>query len=393
MDGRKVIHRLRVRVAFFSFFFFFQVYYFINMEDDPPYHPTYVFSAPAVGFAPPTLTTKCDSVQRSRFVFHLRNVFRLVATFPTIITLFIAEGLLAICIYFDKYARIHPNLFLTCLVFPLAFSINIAYQRRERALDDVALLKSAGFAWFCLHQEWHTKLADPYHMELPFDDLHHKKYGKWHLDVTYGVLKDLFSLISVYLSTPDTEYGINSKKKSHRIKGRNVLLQEIYCRLQEISAANERLRVASQAAAGLQNPSFVQPPILTRPIHWAYFITQAFEKLRGIRDYRSPTSIRSFTKALTWMVPCLLAPYFSWVAHDYQIWAAYFVCAFVTIILSALRDVQDFGENPFLPIGEDDIDNLNLKDLNLKWETQTIQSVWPPPPEPPAMFTNNSFEH
>eukprot|EP01060_Flectonema_neradi_P011695 TRINITY_DN18703_c0_g1_i1.p1 TRINITY_DN18703_c0_g1~~TRINITY_DN18703_c0_g1_i1.p1 ORF type:complete len:361 (+),score=53.61 TRINITY_DN18703_c0_g1_i1:81-1163(+) len=350
-------------------------------DEEQMFHPSYKFSAPAVGFAPPTLT-RFDSVQRGRLLFHLRNIYRLVATFPTIVTLLVAEGLLILCIYYDKYARIHPNLFLTCLVFPLAFSINIASQRRERALDDVALLKSAAFAWFCLHQEWHTKLVDPKHTELPHSHPHHSKYGKWHLQVTYDVLKDLLSLIGIYLSTPDTEYGVNSKKKRSRIKGRNVLLQEIYGRLAAISDANERLRVASQAAASIQHPLFVQPPILTRPIHWAYFITQAFEKLRGIRDYRSPTSIRSFTKALTWLVPCLLAPYFSWVAHDYQNWAAYFVCAFVTVILSALRDVQDFGENPFLPIGEDDIDNLNLKDLNLQWDSSAFQSPTPPPPEP-----------
>ena len=52
------------------------------------------------------------------------------------------------------------------------------------------------------------------------------------------------------------------------------------------------------------------------------------------------------------------------------------------IVLSSLRLIQDYGENPFTPVGKQDVDNLNLTELNINWNP-TIQEtphIGDPPP-------------
>ena len=41
------------------------------------------------------------------------------------------------------------NLFVTPIAFPLAFSINTDFQRREKVLEDLAVFKSSGLS-FCI---------------------------------------------------------------------------------------------------------------------------------------------------------------------------------------------------------------------------------------------------
>ena len=308
-----------------------------------PFSPAYQFTAPAVGHVPPMFTGCCDLQQRQRAWFHAQNVARLLLSWGTLTTLLLAEGATALCLHYGGDVQLHPAIFITVLVFPLAFSINATYQRRERALDDLAILKSSSVAWFLLHQEWAAKLVDPKLCELPERKLkrhterlkqHNIAYGKWHLEHTYTTLQVLFKEISVYLSTTDTQYAIDSDMpgKQGRVAGRNEMLRRISYAFKEVSFANERLRMASLAAAKTNLGYFpVQAPILTRPIHWTFFMLQAWEKLRGIREYRSPTSIRSFTKILTFTVPSLMAPYWAYLGELNGHWSAYYACAFMAV--------------------------------------------------------------
>ncbi|KAJ9464128.1 hypothetical protein DIPPA_18955 [Diplonema papillatum] len=367
----------------------------MNRSKDRPYEPFFRYVAPDIGFVPPTYY-ECHDIRHhfSRQAFHLRNVLRVVFSFSTMNALILSELSTFLCIYYGAYANIHPNLFLTVFVFPLAFSINAVYQRRERALDELATLKAAATTFFLLHQEWHVFMADPAYLEFhtvadtKFSKLwiaHNEQYAQWHLHKVYTTVQRLLDDIRTYLSTPDTAYDpeVHGSRAS-RVSARHVLLKRVYKGIRELSDANERLRRGQTTAAVLKVPLAVQPPILTRPIHWMYFMVQAFEKVRGIRDYRSPTTIRSFTKTLSWTVPLLLTPYYAYLAHEFEDWVAYFVCFFVTLILGSYRIIQDFGENPFLPIGEEVIDNLNLNDLSIDWSSTSLVFSHDPP-KPPSV--------
>ena len=53
-----------------------------------------------------------------------------------------------VSVYFFQWADISfdipVNLFVTPIAFPLAFSINTDFQRREKVLEDLAVFKSSG---------------------------------------------------------------------------------------------------------------------------------------------------------------------------------------------------------------------------------------------------------
>jgi predicted membrane chloride channel (bestrophin family) len=51
-----------------------------------------------------------------------------------------------LCLYFEITANFPLTLLATAIVFPIVFSINSAYKRRESALDDYGSLKPHGRA-------------------------------------------------------------------------------------------------------------------------------------------------------------------------------------------------------------------------------------------------------
>eukprot|EP01065_Artemidia_motanka_P000609 TRINITY_DN10286_c0_g1_i2.p1 TRINITY_DN10286_c0_g1~~TRINITY_DN10286_c0_g1_i2.p1 ORF type:complete len:718 (+),score=175.53 TRINITY_DN10286_c0_g1_i2:67-2220(+) len=342
-----------------------------NVEGPYGMVPWYAFNGtPSRGFFSSSSLRKCSGAAWRRRWFHLRNLARVGITMDSLLCLFLAELFCYFCIHTGAYARIHPNLFIACVVFPLAFAINAAYLRRERALDELGVLKSSALSFFHLHMDWHQHLKDPRAVELykpsrltgpdlALPEWHHQVWGRRHLLETYVSLAAFLHAVRVYLITDDLDFrDVNTTGpdavpcRSERRRVRNECLREVYTRLQELSGANERLRLAAAGTCSLKLPFAVDGPIITRPIHWLYMITQSWEKVRNVRDHRTPASIRSYTKTLTWLVPILLTPYYAWLAHDYDDWAAYYTCFFVSLAFNCLRTVQDFQENPFTPIGD-----------------------------------------
>eukprot|EP01063_Lacrimia_lanifica_P025754 TRINITY_DN3370_c0_g1_i3.p1 TRINITY_DN3370_c0_g1~~TRINITY_DN3370_c0_g1_i3.p1 ORF type:complete len:427 (+),score=96.89 TRINITY_DN3370_c0_g1_i3:45-1325(+) len=343
-----------------------------------PFLPNYKFAGPAVGFMPPRFTRFCDAQQRQRFGMHAVNVGKILLTPNCLITLVLAETALFLCRHYKFEIMIHVAVFITVVVFPLAFSINTVFQRRDRALDDLALLKSAGLAWFLLHQEWHDKLADPQCAKMSPAEIDAMKndpaqynalvttFCSGHLSQAHDELRTLFKKIRLYLTTPDWHYAYatgDENCKDSRVRGRNQMLQNVFAAFQKVSACNERLRMGANAAAHIKVPHVIQPPIIARLMHWTFFMIQSFEKLRGIREYRSPVTIRSFTKTLTFVGPIGLTPYFSYLAGTYKSeWIGYALCAFISFAFTAMTHVQGMGENVF---GNANNDTLALNDFDI----------------------------
>ena len=82
----------------------------------------------------------------------------------------------------------------------------------------------------------------------------------------------------------------------------------------------------------------------------------SFERLRVIREYRSPRSIRSFTKIFIFALPLLLAPYYVHLGRIVKnSWSPYFIAVLVAFLFGALQGVQDKLDDPFDGMSEDDI--------------------------------------
>ena len=82
----------------------------------------------------------------------------------------------------------------------------------------------------------------------------------------------------------------------------------------------------------------------------------SFERLRVIREYRSPRTIRSFTKVFIFIMPIVLSPYYVHMGYRSQnTWSPYFIAVLSTFIFGTLQGVQDVLDDPFDGISEDDI--------------------------------------
>lgn len=112
----------------------------------------------------------------------------------------------------------------------------------------------------------------------------------------------------------------------------------------------------------------------------------SFERLRVVREYRSPRTIRAFTKVLIFFLPLLLSPYYIYVGRSSvhtttgtaklaepvttasptpmmqqsetkrgTAWPAYFLAVLVSFVFGSLQAVEDALDDPFDGISEDDI--------------------------------------
>eukprot|EP01062_Namystynia_karyoxenos_P045838 TRINITY_DN34146_c0_g1_i1.p1 TRINITY_DN34146_c0_g1~~TRINITY_DN34146_c0_g1_i1.p1 ORF type:complete len:617 (+),score=211.37 TRINITY_DN34146_c0_g1_i1:78-1853(+) len=307
------------------------------------------------------------------------------------------------CIYWRLTAQTHPNLFITCVVFPLAFSIHSAFHRHERALDELGTMRAAVQACFQLHVDWHLQLTDPaqqdvYGRSAPSEQprtrkeqdeeglrwqRYHRAWGRAHLRSTYGSCVEFLDAATAYFRGSDMDWHDRRRRAAGSEHPRDAQLRRVYAAIRALSEANERLRSAAKATEQRANDPrcpdaifFVAAPFLTRPIHWTYMLGQSFEKVRGIRDHRSPTSVRSYTKTGTFIVPIALGPWLAWLAGEYENWVAYYVCFCVTLVFSALREVQDTIENPFsTEHSVAGVESFSLLDLILETRPLTLSAA------------------
>lgn len=219
---------------------------------------------------------------------------------------------------------IHVSLLVSPIVFPLAFSINCDFQRREKVLEDLALFKSSGLVWYFCMREWKQAAG--------LDNA-------WMTAVHYK-LKSLLFHLEEYLLT-------------EKIDHRKVILRAIYEDFSDTNQIIERVRAS---------PLPANTAIISRSLHLFNMMCLAFERLRVIREYRSPRSIRSFNKVFIMFLPVLLAPYFVYQGiKSKNEWGPYYVAVMVAFVFSVLQGVQDKLDNPFDGMSEDDI-NLNTID-------------------------------
>lgn len=93
----------------------------------------------------------------------------------------------------------------------------------------------------------------------------------------------------------------------------------------------------------------------------------AFERLRVIREYRPPRTIRSFTKVFIFLMPIVLSPYYVHMGiKSGNLWSPYYIAVLTSFIFGTLQGVQDVLDDPFDGISEDDINLGQVKSfLNL----------------------------
>ncbi|XP_066914505.1 uncharacterized protein [Clytia hemisphaerica] len=275
------------------------------------------------------------------YSFHLTTLKSFIENFNfmVILQMILAAGAVWLFDYFDIYFNFHIGLFVSPIVFPLAFSINTDFQRREKVLDDLANFKSSSMVFFFCMREWRSASG----LE-----------EAWLKDIKQKVHSMMFNL---------REYLLTDK-----MKRRDIIARIMYEDFSDISQLIEKVRASKLPA---------NPAIVSRSVHLLNMLCLSFERLRVIREYRSPRSIRSFNKVLILLLPIILCPYFVYLGRlgkkEISIgnWGPYYIAVLVATVFGALQGVQDKLDDPFDGMSEDDI-NLDTID---EWTFNSLKSA------------------
>jgi len=84
-------------------------------------------------------------------------------------------------------------------------------------------------------------------------------------------------------------------------------------------------------------------------------MVQAFDNMKNIYYYRTPITLRAYSKGFIYSFPIIYGPYFAFAFDEYAPGLAYIVPILYSFILVSLDNIQDHLENPYDLVGEDDI--------------------------------------
>jgi hypothetical protein len=90
----------------------------------------------------------------------------------------------------------------------------------------------------------------------------------------------------------------------------------------------------------------------------------AYGIVRNVFYYRTPITLRAYSKIFIYFFPVLYGPYCASTFNDYSHGIAYVIAVLYSIILVSLDNLQEHLENPFDQIGEDDI-NFEVEEMDL----------------------------
>lgn len=238
------------------------------------------------------------------------------------------------CIELDWSVDVNPTIFVSSIVFPLALSVNSAYSRRESALSTLATMRACALSLFDNQRAWREACKLPH--------LFVQESGQ-------NILL-LFHHTDRYLRSHHNE----ACKLQH--------MWRIYGTLDTLMDDIETLR-----------RSGLQPPLVTRPVHELQQLIIAFENLRSIADYRTPSTIRAYARIAVFTISILLGTYWSNMVNrrGYSEAICLVLAAFFPSFFLMLICIQEQLEEPF----GSDIDDIVMgppRSITLAVEKATL---------------------
>jgi len=221
-----------------------------------------------------------------------------------------------LCGRFHFVADMPSGLIGIAIIFPIVFSINAAYRRREEALRYFASLKAHAVALFYAHRDW-----------TPSKDNEDRER-------IIRIINRLLKNIRDYFLMFDE-------------KGNNQL-HNVYKVFSEISKSHETLREKNVPANEI-----------SRANQYLRSIVIEFERMRNILRYRTPISLRAYSHIFLNAFPVLYGPYFAQLSAKFSPVAGYLIAVLYSLVLVSLDNIQENIENPYDAVGEDDL-NLDV---------------------------------
>jgi hypothetical protein len=338
-----------------------------NNGDNPP-------AAPGSSVAATSQPRRTNAGHLHRAYVHVADTFldlfsafvvwaQYLITFETLLQCVLTLGCVAFYTKWYSYAgqplnmNVNWTFFSFAVVFPLTFSLNEAFRRRELALSLMAQMKSCIVAVYFAHRDWDwaTKTAmSGGRAALP----------PGHTDEVRRILLALNADQMQLLQMPNVSrsrhfYTSAGRHKRARIQGEKaVLLQRINVQMCRLSAAVEEMK-----AAGLPGNE------AARIRQYFHNLLTAWESLRNVKRYRTPVTTRVFARLYIMLHPFIMGPYYTWIALGgsnsggrTNFAFAVMLAEFTTLALSALFNIRYALEDPFT--SDCGIDSINvLRDM------------------------------
>jgi len=249
--------------------------------------------------------------------------FTLIINYKTFIITILAVISTYLCHSYGLTAKFPDMLVGVAIVFPVVFSIGSAYTRRETALQRFADFKGHVVAFYYATRDWTTDKNN----DLPTQS---KK-----------IISEMMHLMrSMFKHDHSPEWGTNEKK-----------MYELFSRLSLLTLELRKYGVQSGE--------------ISRASQYVSKIIIAFDNMKIIHNYRTPVTLRTYSKVFIYVFPIIYGPYFASMAGDFSQSLEYVMPVLYSFILVSLDNIQDHLENPFDDVGEDDIviDAENTADL------------------------------
>lgn len=237
----------------------------------------------------------------------LRSLY-LIINYKTFIVTILAVVSTWLCNRYKIIADFPLTLIGIAMVFPVVFSIDSAYKRRERALWMLSDFKAHVLAIYLASRDW---LEGNEEFEI---EVKNKLIG------VYGSIREIFT------------------------DGSEKTQINIYKKISDLSLLMKKFRE-------LELPSGE----ISRVSQYISKITVDVENLASILRYRTPVTLRAYSKVFIYTFPILYGPYFASVSGHYSPNLEYMMPVLFSFILVSLDNIQSHLENPFDQVGEDDI--------------------------------------
>lgn len=206
------------------------------------------------------------------------------------------------------------------IIFPVVFSISSAYQRRESALKELAILRSNALSFYYSTRDWSNDSAKPFIEDIKVAQ------------------KELFYRIRNFLTAPE--------HKAHDLE------KPIFDTFSQLSRIVGELRQHG-----------LTPSEITRIGQYHNNMMIAFNVMKTIFYYRTPIALRTYYRFFIYIFSVLYAPYFAQMKHSANLpdYLIYTMPMMYSAILVSLDNIQQHLENPFDGVGADDI-QINVEE-------------------------------
>lgn len=246
--------------------------------------------------------------------------FLLIINYKTVIVTTLSVLSTWICFNLGLTAKFPDMLVGVAIVFPVVFSIGSAYNRREAALQRFSDFKGHALAIYYAMRDWPVEKQNDLPQRIKV------------------LVEDMVTLMrTMFTSKHEGEIFENEKK--------------IYSYFSQLSRLSLEMKQYG-----------VQSTEISRVSQYVSKMIIAFDNLKIIHTYRTPVTLRAYSKVFIYIFPIIYGPYFASTFHDFSAHLEYVMPILYSFILVSLDNIQDHLEHPFDEIGEDDI-RINEKEI------------------------------